>query len=111
DDVADTIVLELLRPRTLQMNVVAVALAEGRDHLLCRAGVDQRESPHVDALLEAGILEHRHRLAAMVYDHLFAFEFVPGERLVGAAAGEEEAVLLIDLGEVHGRRLLALLER
>ena len=30
---------------------------------------------------------------------------------IGGAAGEEEPVLLVDLGEVHGRRRLALLER
>ena len=42
DDVADAVVLELLRRRALQVDVVALALAEGRDHLLGGAGVDQR---------------------------------------------------------------------
>ena len=36
DDVADAVVLELLRRRTLLMDVVALALAERRVHLVAR---------------------------------------------------------------------------
>ena len=108
---ADAVVLELLRPRALQVDVVAVALAEGGDHLVGGAGIDGVDGLVVEAFLEAGILEHGHRLAAVVDDHALALELVPREVLVGAAAGEEEAVLLVDLGEVQRRRLLALLER
>ena len=111
DDVADTVMLQLLRAGALQVHVVALALAERRDHLLGGADVDQRQRLQVHALLEAGVLEHGHRLAAVVDDHLLALELVPAEGLVGAASGEEEAVLLVDLGEMHDRRLLALLER
>ena len=58
-----------------------------------------------------GVLEHRQRLAAVIDEHAPALELVPGERRIGGSAGEEEAVLLVDLGEVHGRRLLPFLER
>src|SRR5262252_1857138 len=59
----------------------------------------------------ASVLEHRERLAAVIDQYGLALELVPGERRIGTAGGEEEAVLLVDLGEVNDRRRLTLLKR
>jgi len=47
----------------------------------------------------------------VVDQDILVLELVPGEVRVGRAAGEEEAVLLVDLGEVKRRRRLTLFER
>ena len=65
----------------------------------------------VESALEAGILEHGHRLAAVIDDDLPALELVPREGRIGSAAGEEKAILLVDLSEVERWRDLALLQR
>ena len=105
----NTIVLELLRGRALLVNVVSVAFPEGLIHLPARHvdGVDGRV---VQAPTMAGILEHGERLTAMVNEHPFASQFVQGERRIRRARSEKESVLLVDLGEVHGRRPLAFLQ-
>jgi methionine-R-sulfoxide reductase len=59
----------------------------------------------------AGVLEHRQRLAPVIHEHTPALQLVPGERRIRRAAGQEEPVHLVDLGEVHRGRGLALLER
>src|SRR5712691_465223 len=69
DDMADAVLLELLRGRPLLVDV-----------------------------------------AAVVDEDLPALELVPGERRIGRARGEEKAVLLVDLGEMDGRRPLALFQ-
>ena len=46
----------------------------------------------------------------MIDQHLAGTQLIPPEIGVRLAGGEEEPVLLIDLGEVDRRRLLALLE-
>ena len=93
------------------MHIVALALAEGLDHLLRRASVDQVQILDIDALLEARVFEHRQGLTAVVNDDLLALERRPTEGLVGVASCEKEAVPLIDLGEVYCGRSFALLER
>ena len=107
--VTDPIVLELLRGRALLVNVVSVAFAESLIHLPTRHvdGVDGRV---VQPPTMAGILEHGERLTAVVNEHPFASQLVPGERGIRRAAGEKESVLLVDLSEVHGRRPLAFLQ-
>ena len=103
--------LDLLGGGSLQVNVVAFTLAEGGDHLVGGAGIDGLDGLEIETPLETGVVEHGERLAAVIDDDFVALELVPAEGLVGAASGEEEAVLLVDLSEVHRRRLLALLER
>ena len=108
---ARALVRELLRPRALQVHVVAVAFLEGFDHVLGGAGVHQDRVLHVQPLPVAGVLEHRHRLRAVVDDQLAAFQVLPAELRLRRAPEEEKAVHLVDLREVQGRRRLALLER
>jgi hypothetical protein len=107
---ADTVVLELLRGRTLLVDVVAVTCPEGLVHLSAW-NVDGLDRAVVQAPPVAGVLEHRERLAAVVDEHPFAPELVPGEREIGGAGREEEAVLLVDLGEVDRGRPRALFQR
>src|SRR5207253_534313 len=103
DDVAGAVVLELLRGRPLLVDIVALALAERAVHLRARH-VDCADRLVVEPALVTRVLEHRQRLAAVVDQHLLALELVPAELRIGRAAGEEEAVLLVDLGEMHRRR-------
>ena len=107
---ADLVVLELLRRRTLLVDVVPFTAPERAVHLRTRY-VDRAERRVVEAALVTRVLEHRERLPAVVHEDPFALEALPGERRVGRARGEEEAVLLVDLREVQRRRGLALLER
>ncbi len=58
-----------------------------------------------------GVLEHGQRLSAVIDEDLGLGQLVPREIGIGLAGGDEEAVLLIDLGEMQRRWLLALLER
>src|SRR5262245_61726339 len=46
----------------------------------------------------------------MVDDHLLAFELLPAETRIGLPGGQKEAVALVDLGEMQGWWLFALLE-
>ena len=61
--------LELLRRRALQMDVVAAAVPERRHHRLRRAGIDRVQAGVVHALLVQRVFEHRERLAAVVGEH------------------------------------------
>src|SRR4030095_4021312 len=108
-DVADAVVLQLLRRRALLMDVVALALPEGLVHLAAR-NVDGTDSRVVEPAAVAGVLEHDERLAAVIDEDLRALPLVPRERRIGPARREEKAVLLVDLREVHRRRRLTLLE-
>jgi hypothetical protein len=106
---ADAVVLELLRGRSLLVDVVALTLAEGLIHL--RAGdVDGLDGRVIQPSPMTGILEHGERLATVIDEYPLAPELVPGEGAIGRASREKEAVLLVDLGEVDGRRRLALLQ-
>ena len=107
----DAVLLQLLRRRPLEMDVVALALAERRDHRLRRAGIDRVQAGVVHALLVQGVLEHRERLRAVVDEDARTLQLPPGEVRVGAAAGDEEAVALVDQREVHDLGALAALER
>jgi hypothetical protein len=108
--VADLVVLELLRRRPLLVDVVALALAKRRVHLVARH-LQRLHGLEVEAAPVTGVLEHGEGLAAVVHEHLLAGELLPREDGIGGAAREEEAVLFVDLGEVNRRRLLPFLER
>src|SRR5205823_3265485 len=108
--VADAVVLELLRCRSLLVDVVALALAERLIHLAARH-VDGRERRVIHAALMTRVLEHGQRLAAVIHEHAGAAELVPGEGGIGRPPREKEAVLLVDLSEVHRGRYLALFQR
>ena len=107
---AGAVVLELLGGGPLLVDVVALSLPEGRVHLVARH-VDRDDAREVEAALVAGVLEHGERLAAVVHERAPAIQLVARERGVRRAAGQEEPVHLVDLGEVHRGRGLALLER
>src|SRR5262245_28195543 len=92
------------------MDVVALALSEGLVHLAAW-NVDRPGGRVVETAAVAGVLEHRERLAAVIDKNLRGFQLVPREGRIGPARREEEAVLLVDLREVHRRRRLTLLER
>ena len=111
DDVAVAVVLELLRRRALQVDVLALASLEGCDHLLRRAGVDRADRAVVEAALVTGVLEHDRGLAAVIDQHAAALEAVPAEIGLRLAPDQEEAILFVDLREVQRRRCLALVER
>jgi hypothetical protein len=66
---------------------VAPAVAEGSDHLVGGAGIDGRDRFEIEPALEAGVLEHGHRLAAMIDQHLAALQLVPRKAGIRAAAG------------------------
>src|SRR5262249_51379507 len=83
---------------------------KGLQHRLATAPVDGGDRVEIEALLETGILEHGKRLSAVIDEHLLAAEPAPGEVRLGVAAGEKKAVLLVDLGKMHRRRLFALLD-
>jgi hypothetical protein len=104
-------VLELLRPRSLQVDEIALSVAKGCDHTLGRAGVDRDDVVEFEPALEASVLEHRERLAAVIDKHALSAELVPAEPAVGVAREQKEAVHFVDLREMHRRRRLALLER
>lgn len=110
DDGAHAVVLQGLRPGTLEVHEVALAAAEARLHL-GRGSVDGADGREVEPLPMARVLEHGERLPAVVHQHGLAAQHVPAEVLHRRPPGEEEAILLVDLGEVHGGRRLALLER
>src|SRR3546814_20679682 len=59
----------------------------------------------------AGVAEHGVRLAALEQHHLGALQLAPGEIGIGLATGQDEAVHLVHLGEVHRRRDEALVPR
>ena len=101
---ADLVVFQLLRRRTLLVDVVTLALAKRPIHL-AGGDVQRLDRGVVEATLVAGELEHGERLAAVIDQHPLAAQLVPGERGVGRPAGEEEAVLLVDLREVRSRRV------
>jgi hypothetical protein len=103
-------VLELLRRRPLLVDVVALAGAERRVHL-SRGHVNRLDRRVVEAAAMARVLEHRQGLAAVIHEDGAAAELVPREPGVRRPGREEEAVHLVDLREVDGGRLLALLER
>src|SRR6266851_3682621 len=110
DNVAGAIVLELLGRGPLLVDIVALALPEGRVHLVARH-VHRLDAREVEPALVARVLEHGERLTAVVGQDALALELVPGEGRIRRAASQEEPVHLVDLGEVHGGRGLALLER
>src|SRR5262249_51491302 len=87
-----------------------LAAAEGRVHTIARHvdGLDARE---VQAALVTGVLEHDERLAAVIDEHALAAQAIPRETGIGGARGEEEAIHLVDLREVHDGRRLSMLER
>ncbi len=83
--VPDPVVLELLRGRTLLVDVVPLALAEGLIHLPA-GDVDGVDGRVVEPPAMAGKLEHGQRLPAVVHEHPLAAELVPGERRIRARA-------------------------
>ena len=101
--VTDAVMFQLLRGRALLVDIVAPAGAERCIHLAGVAGILNEDRDGIDALLQTGIAEHRHRLPAMIDQHAFAGEFGPDKIRVGLARGEKEAVLFVDLGKMaHG---------
>src|SRR4030095_3806798 len=73
DDVAGTVMLELLRRRALLVDVVALSFAERAVHLRARH-VARGHRLVVEPALVARELEHYQRLAAVVDQHLLALE-------------------------------------
>ena len=63
---ADFVVLELLRMRSLEVDVVALALAEAGFHL-ARRHVERLDRREVEPAAVAGVLEHRERLPSVVH--------------------------------------------
>ncbi len=90
------------------MYVATFPGAESGVHLLGVARVDGADPAKVDAGLVAGVAEHGQWLAAVIDEHLGTLQPLPGEIRVGLARADEEAVLLVDLGEVRRGRGLAL---
>ena len=111
DDVADAVGLQLLGKRPLLLDVLALAGAKGVIDILGPARIDGLDFGEIDARLVAGVFEHGQGLAAAEQHGLGAFQLVPAEIRIGLAPGEEKAVHLVDLGEVHRRRRLALAQR
>jgi hypothetical protein len=56
-----------------------------------------------DACLVAGIFEHCERLAAAKQHRVCALQLVAGKGRVGLVGGDEKAVHLVDLDEMHRR--------
>src|SRR3546814_10794578 len=108
---ADAVGLELLREGSLLLDILSLAGAESAVDLCGAAGGNRPDPVEVDAGLVAGIAEHGARLAALEQHDLGALQLLPGEVGVGRAPGQEEAVHLVDLGEVDDRRRPALVER
>src|SRR3546814_5699793 len=103
--------LELLRRRSLLVHVVGLAVAERPVDGGAAAGIDGIDLRVIDALLVDGVFEHRHRLQSVVDQDLAADELVPGEVGIGFPAGDEEAILQVDLREMYDVLRLALVER
>src|SRR5262249_10309129 len=110
DDVADPVMLELLRRRALLVNIVALALTECLIHLTAR-NIDGRQLVVAHLALVTRVLEHRERLTAVIDEHARAAKLRPRERGIGSARRDEEAIHLVDLRKVHRRWGLAFLQR
>ena len=108
---ANTVCFELLRERSLLLDVFADAGAEGGVDIGGPARMDQVDLVHVDPGLVAGIFEHRERLPAAERDDIRALKLVPGKILVFVARRDEEPVHLVDLRKMHDARHFALRQR
>ena len=89
----------------------AYRVAELTEDLLAVAdavGFDRFDLVEINAGPVAGIFEHGKRLTAAKQHDFGAFELIPGEARIGLAAGKEEPVHLVDLGEMDRARCLAL---
>src|SRR3546814_20817991 len=102
-NVADPVRLELLRKRSLLLAILPLAVAKGAVDVGGAAGRDRPNFREVDARLMAGVAEHGVRLAALEHHHLGALQLAPGEIGTGLATGQEEAVQIVHLGQVHLR--------
>src|SRR3546814_7850439 len=103
-NVADPVRLELLRKRSLLLDILPLAVAKGAVDVGGAAGRERPNFREVDARLMAGVAEHGVRLAALEHHHLGALQLAPGEIGIGLATGKDEAVHLVHLGVVHRRR-------
>src|SRR3546814_15103208 len=103
-NVADPVRLELLRKRSLLLDILPLAVAKRAVDVGGAAGRDRPNFREVDARLMAGVAEHGVRLAGLEHHHLGALQLAPGELVIGLATGQDEAVHLVHLGEVPPRR-------
>ncbi len=102
---------ELLRKRPLLLHVSAATVAERLIHCSRAAHIDRVDPAEIDPGPVARVLEHRERLTAAEQHRLGALEPVPVEIGIRLARRQEEPVHLVDLGEMHRTRCLALVER
>src|SRR5439155_15429300 len=99
---ADAILLQLLWPRTLQVNEITNSLAKRRIHFFGRTGIDHLHTIPVDMLEMQTILQHREWLLRMIGQKPGTLKLFPLERPRRRTAGDEESISLIDLSEMYG---------
>src|SRR6266487_805543 len=109
-NMSDAIGLQLLRERSLLLNIPPLAVTEGLVDFGGAAGADRFYLVEVDACLVAGVFEHGVRLAALEHDDFGAFQLVPREGGIRLSSSEEEPVHLVDLGKMDCSRRLPLIE-
>ena len=98
------ILFEQFRTGCLQVNIIALAGAEGFRHLFGRAAIEHRDLRPIHLIHVRSVTQHGERLTAVIGKQGAAFEILPPEGLVPVAAGQEEAIAAVDESEVDRQR-------
>jgi hypothetical protein len=104
DDISHAIVLELPGHRPLLMDKTTRSGSEGRIRGRAVASVHGFDVGERDTRLVAGESEHGKRLPAVTHKHLASQQFLPLKTNIVLPHGQEESILLVDLGEVDRSR-------